>query len=874
MTIKWVTAVGKIADLIERIRPSNLYVEAFSTNNAPISFSLISGKLPQGLKLGEVEVVDSVYRQYIIGTPGEVRKITDSRFVIRANDGTDLEDRTFSLTVVGYDAPEWVTPEGFLPVGINDTEYVLDNTYLTYQLEAYDSDQTAGDQLEYFLVPLAGQLPPGISLTKDGVISGYVDPINALEFNDDLGGYDVWNYDLIPYDFVQGYGYDDDPRKLSRIYSFVIGVTDGVNTVNRLFKIFVVTEDFLKRNQLLDIGDYDYRRPVWVTSPTLGRYRANNYITIFLDVYDPQSLSGTLGYYLLPTNRETEATVIGTSYDDSTSVVDIESLGIPQVGDYLDLERPYKILDVDLLGEGQNEKTQYRLTLIAPLEHELFPGRIVNFGSLSVVPPNLFIDNTTGELAGLSPYQSRITKSYKFTVMAVNFPIKESEEFTIKGQWFDEINYQPNDVVFYQNFAYFYRSDAVDNDIENEDSWTKLTALTNRTFTIDMIGEIESGIQWVTNSNLGTIKPNQSSMISVEAISLLYGGQVFYKLINGSLPPGLTLQGSGDIVGKVKQFPNEAGPGLTRFFDTIDDNIVYDVQFDQGTTTFDYTFRFTIEASDAVNFIKFPKDFVLTVSIPSRTTYCDLYAKGFLSKDRRATWSKFINDSTIFQYDDIYRYGDVNFGVQNELKVLIYAGIENVDAVRYVQAISRNHYRKRLLFGDIKTAKAKDPITQKTLYEVVYIDVVDEYEKNGTSISSTVELPNYINSKVLINYNSIKADSDIPFASDSDHQRVFPNSIKNMRKRISLAGERDRTFLPLWMRSIQDVGRYEPGYTKALVLCYTKPGRAEITVSRIKASGFDFKLLDFVADRYLIDVPAGEQEDKYLAFPQRGEKLP
>jgi hypothetical protein len=29
-----------------------------------------------------------------------------------------------------------------------------------------------------------------------------------------------------------------------------------------------------------------------------------------------------------------------------------------------------------------------------------------------------------------------------------------------------------------------------------------------------------------------------------------------------------------------------------------------------------------------------------------------------------------------------------------------------------------------------------------------------------------------------------------------------------------------------------------------------------------------------VADRYIIDILDGEIEDKYLAFPQRGEKLP
>jgi hypothetical protein len=206
--------------------------------------------------------------------------------------------------------------------------------------------------------------------------------------------------------------------------------------------------------------------------------------------------------------------------------------------------------------------------------------------------------------------------------------------------------------------------------------------------------------------------------------------------------------------------------------------------------------------------------------------------------------------------------------------MLVFGGIESVEATKYVQSMSRNHYNKRLLFGNLKSAKAKDPNTQETIYEVVYVDIVDEYEKNGKSISSVVNLKDNIKSKVLVSYDAITADSDIPFISDSDHQRIFPNSIKNMRTRIRGAGERDRDFLPLWMRSIQDQADYELGYTKALILCYAKPGKSAEIMAKIKASGFDFKQIDFLADRYIIDILDGEIEDKYLAFPQRGEKKP
>jgi hypothetical protein len=76
------------------------------------------------------------------------------------------------------------------------------------------------------------------------------------------------------------------------------------------------------------------------------------------------------------------------------------------------------------------------------------------------------------------------------------------------------------------------------------------------------------------------------------------------------------------------------------------------------------------------------------------------------------------------------------------------------------------------------------------------------------------------------------------------------------------------------MRSIQDTSSYETGYVKALPLCFCKPGSSALISSKIKASSFNFKSIDFVADRYIIDIIDGVIEDKYLAFPQRGEKLP
>ena len=823
--ITWTTPAGSLGLLTERII-IDIPLLATSTVGA-VTYSVIAGVLPRGLRLTG---------NSITGSPTEVKVYTESKFVIRASDGVDLEDRTFMLAVDGSDKPLWLTREGFLNVGPAEAFFVLDNAQVNFQLEATDTDLTAGDVLEFYLVPNGGLLPPGLSLSRDGVISGFTDPIFSIEYNiDTTGGYDTTPLDIIPLDFVEArsngfdtffydnttYDYNEPsrtPKRLSRIYTFIVAVTDGVHTINRLFKIYVVTAEFLQADNsivqvdtnLFQADSNSDRTPLWITESNLGRFRANNYVTIFLDVYDPPTLTGTITYLQLPQNPD---------------------------------------------------------------------------GSDSEFPPGMELDSITGEVAGRVPYQARISKSYTFTLRAVNFPATLAyTKYTLRGEWNNSTTYAENDAVIFLGLIYISKISHRNRSLLDTEFWFAGVSAADKTFTVEIIGEIESAVNWITGSDLGTIKPNQPSTLYIEAETLLYGGRIGYEFVSGKLPPGLAFLPTGIIEGKVKQFADDAGPGLTRFFERSDSPAPdedsstlsrnFTATFDGGVTTFDKQFVFTIKARDSANFATLNKTFSITVIADATKTFANLYIKAFQTKDKRLDWYTFITNSTIFKPSDLYRYGDPNFGVQTALRILIFAGIESTDAVKYVQAMSRSHYKKRIRFGNVKIAEAKDLDTQETLYELVYVDIVDEYEKNGKSISETVNLSNTIKSKVLISYDSIRVDSDIPFVSDSDHQRIFPNSIKNMRERVRNIGSTDREFLPLWMRSIQDQADFEPGYVKALPLCYCKPGAAVNVMARIKAANFDFKLIDFVADRYIIDILDNVIEDKYLAFPQRGEKLP
>jgi hypothetical protein len=858
MSLTWVTVAGSLGTINERNKQS---ISLSATSSAgPIVYSLQAGSLPRGLRLEGNKIT---------GSPLEVIKTQTSRFVIRANDGLEEKDRTFSITVEGSDSPVWATREGLLPVGPNSTFFVLDNDKVDFQLIALDPDIPAGDTIEYYIPYNGGELPPGLTLSTTGRISGFTDPIFALDYKIYSGNYDLNLFDSAPYDLgtrpVNGfdsftfdervYDYFDEtnfPRRLTRYYQFTVAATDGINETRRSFQIYVVSEDFLRSdNTIMQVGtgifraDNTYvRNPIWITESDLGLRRANNYATIYLEVYDPPSLPGYISYRLETINPEFKAKTTKLARDND-SYIDIvmskdakgnygvpkknQKFAIADVYDYTDSTLgTYTVVDVEKLNPSPEVKSNYRYRIYTNpnITAKISVDTEIIFGNDSVVPSGLEIDTITGELTGKLPYQPRITKDYIFTVTAT-------------------ANYTSG-----------------------------ARASTPRTFKLSIIGEIESGIEWISEKDLGSISPNKDSQLYIEAASKLRGGLVLYKLESGRLPPGLKLLSTGEIIGKVNQIGTETKPGITRFYNWDGSSAKdYNVTFDSELTSFDRIYTFVVGAKDIFNYTESSKTFQVSIDTIADITYSNMYFKVLQKKSKRAVWNDFISDNTIFSPEKIYRYGDPAFGVQDELKMLAYAGIESAMSETFVQALSRNHYRKRFVFGDVKKAVGKDQVTQEILYEVVYVDILDPLIKNNKSISRTVQLPNKINSPVLISQTAQKIDSDIPLVSDKDHQRVFPNSIKNMRKRIKSIGQRDRTYLPLWMRSIQENGYVEPGFVSAIPICFVRPGYADEIILKIQKSGFDFKAIDFDVDRYIIDSVDGIIEDKYLAFPQRGEKV-
>ncbi len=136
----WKIKTGAILTTLEE-RITTSYVlplkdEFLPLNTSGVQISVLNGTIPRGLRL-----VDAAF----VGTPYEVAIDTIYTFTVRAELEGHVDDRTYSIKVTGPDDPVWVTPEDLLPIGSNNSLFIIDSVPVDFQLEAFDPDTIAGD---------------------------------------------------------------------------------------------------------------------------------------------------------------------------------------------------------------------------------------------------------------------------------------------------------------------------------------------------------------------------------------------------------------------------------------------------------------------------------------------------------------------------------------------------------------------------------------------------------------------------------------------------------------------------------------------------------------------------------------------------------
>jgi len=1001
-----------------------------TTYNIPLPLTLpgstvtifISGRLPAGMRLSN---------NSIVGTPYEVSRTVNYEFVIRAISGTTVSDRTFSIIVDGSDNPIWVTPEGLLPVNPNNLYFILDNTPVDFQLRAMDADLPAGDNINYFIADGDGELPPGISLSLNGRLTGIVDPILALDLEAGDGGYDSSPYEKYPIDFgikksvlgidsfyydftVYDYGVEArTPRKLNRNYEFVVTATDNVSYTKRKFRIYVVGDDFLKADNNImqaDTGLYTadntfVRSPLWLTPSDLGVRRANNFVSLYLDVLDPNTLSGVVYYTLDQVNDDGSVSALppGLELDTATGEIagripyqpavtneykfsvtatrfNTELGTVAVTGEYFEDTLSGKTsIKIFKLPTTTNDSIDDLLSLVGrsiTIEGNEYTVTSVNGSNTEYDILNL--NTALLPLAGINQLKVKQTATSidYFFANSLNF---NSREF-YKGKKLnisDTVSYKIDDVYPYVEWkvtpvvgsaylqlvgggdfetvlesvlgstirpAYITTTLSGGNVTEvkmvvpstakNRNTnylkslFTSNTAadvtlikvatservkletpivgsfLANRvfkfaavlggsfeelfnvsetelyktpkTFTLSVLGEVESTIKWITPEVLPDLVAGRLSTLFVKAETTLVDSKIKYSLVSGSLPPGITLKQDGELSGTVRQYDTSAGRGIT-YFD------LGNTTFDDTTTEFDRVFTFTVIARDRFGFSATTRTFSIHITDSDKVVYSNIYMKPFLKDSQRIVYEKFINNSRIFTPDYIYRPGDPSFGLQRELKSLVYAGIEAKDINHFVAATARNHRRKNFYLGEIKTAFAKNPGSNDVIYEVVYLELIDpQMPKTGkTAESFKARSPNKITVDSLRFYNNTLGQPfkyrpipDNPITIDSTAVRIDQttnsllhiSNLQNMRARIKEVGTNSQDFLPLWMRTQQTVKDQLTKFVAAVPICYTVPGKSATIVENIINSGFDFTALNYEIDRYIISNTAGNINEQYVLF--------
>jgi len=916
MLPQWtVTNNASLGILQERLQ-IQIALPLASTNG--LTTSVISGSLPQGLRLVNNE---------IIGTPFEVARPTASKFVIRATTSEGISDRTFTIVVEGEDLPVWVTNEGRLPIGPNGVYFILDSSLIDFQLIATDSDLPAGDTIGYYIADGDGELPPGITLSLDGKLSGQVEPLLSLEINVSNGGFDSDSFSTIPYDFsipsnngLDTYLYDATtydfsiptkrPRKLNRLHEFYVTATDNVTEIKRKFQIYVVGDDFVRSdNTLMKAADGVFtadatylRNPYWLTNADLGLRRANNYTTIFLETLDQGLTSGVINYLLQPINidgslselppglvldestgelagiipyqpavtREYNftvnairndadmgiVTVFATFYEDAmTGSVGIKIAKLPRtLTDGLDdlqsliareipIEgRYYTVSSVD--GANPEYDIIYLTEGLAPMLNRA-PLSLIkdalagsDYFFISPLPNNdvsFYLDKTLSfsstelhKIESISDYiEYRITIEDSSSDIELNTDITGSTgtvqetlesflEFNGYSAYIDTISGNSGiiEIIMHipstaqtRNINYikslFHTSDSAEVFVEvlGQDQQVVVDETLDRNlnvsrqlsfggvigtffsksfpraeidiiesprqFTLNLLGEVDSAITWVTPSDLGLLAANRLSTLSVNANTTLPNAVVKYYITSGSLPNGLEFKDTGEITGKVPVFGTDIALGLT-FFDNGE------TTFDGATTSLDREYTFTVLAKDRFGYSATSRTFTIKIDDDDSLTYSNIYMRPFLKTLEKQSFLSIINASSLIDPSFVYRPSDPNFGVQRDLKSLVYAGIQTQNISAFVSAAAKNHKRKRYNIGELKTAVAKAPGTNDIIYEVVYLELKDPATPVSGKTQSSFKI---LNGSARITTDSIKYESQDDLFAGRDGSISIPISL-------------------------------------------------------------------------------------------------
>lgn len=321
---------------------------------------------------------------------------------------------------------------------------------------------------------------------------------------------------------------------------------------------------------------------------------------------------------------------------------------------------------------------------------------------------------------------------------------------------------------------------------------------------------------WENTGSLGTILVGEISELYVKAIfstSTIYPS---YSITSGSLPSNLTLNRDGSITGQANNLS------------TVTNSVTS-------------TSSFSVAVKDINTNILLEGDFSITVKQSTATQYTGVWTRPFLTQTKRNEFIEFIRNDTVFPSSLLYKPNDINFGKQEDLKIMIEFGAKLSSLSEIATIASENFYKRKFETGEIKTAVAKDA-DGNTTYEFIYVEIIDKHVDNKISMPSE------------ITYNGVI---------------YYPPSIPNMRTKIATLGKPTTVRNPSFTKFVQEGDAITLGYISYIPVCFTLPGKSATVIRKIAENGFKFNTLNIEIDRLVVRYSDG---DKYLLL-NRDSKL-
>ena len=527
--------------------------------------------------------------------------------------------------------PVWTTTAGKLATFAEDSTYSL-------QLEANTSDSTA---ITYSVI--AGSLPPGMSLTSTGLLTGtpaevakrtlYTFVVRAAAgstITDRTFSLDIEGQDNPVFTTASGQLQLADSTRVGLYWvldgervDFQFHATDGDKAVGRNIR-FEIQEGILppgltlsEDGQLTGIcrltDDYfeDSTRQIAMTFPLTVRVSDGTSVT----TQENNIFVYSAAYWNVNNPRITS---------DMTEIN-----GLPITFDLSSQRRPVFLTDT-ALGTFRHDN---EIVIKIDIEDADSTGNAFVYSLQSgTLPTGLSIDPNSGEIFGFLPRQGEVQTDFVFVMRATRTMDTGQEVFT------------------------------------------------DKTFTMTVLGDIDIGIKFTTAANVGTLSADIPSLLSIEAEPEQKNRVLFYKLTSGTLPPGITLSPLGNLVGTIR-----AG------------------DFTDSTRTY----TFTVTVSDQYEELAATKTFTINVDLPYTSIEYGNFEGNATSFIDQNIFYNIAQDPNINSPEEIFRPEDSNFGMKLTPKMLMVSGVEAQTLTTYQNQMELNHAPITLFFGDIKTAVAK-----------------------------------------------------------------------------------------------------------------------------------------------------------------------